>query len=82
MIEKEIDYKALYDRLVTENEELHMALSALKGATWTKPGITVSEVLEQANKFVRDNYLLIMVVLFVGSSVIGGLYTIWRDHHE
>ena len=79
MSEEQVDFEALYDRVSEENRLLRMQL--FKTSMGHTPSL--SQVLERANAFVRENYLLIMVVLFVGSSIVGGLYTVWRDsRHE
>lgn len=73
----EIDYKTLYEKLVDENEQLRMKLfkSTLKPA-W-------SFNFDQVRDFVYDNYLVIMVALFVLSSLVSGLYTLFKDRsHE
>lgn len=78
MSEEQIDFEALYDRVSEENRLLRMQLFK---AT-TRPAWSFEEILPKARTFVRENYLLIMVVFFVGSSIIGGLYRLWRDSHE
>ena len=75
MSEEQVDFEALYDRVSEENRLLRMQL--FKAAV--RPAWSFEELLPKARKFVTENYLLIMVMFFVLSSVIGGLYTVYRD---
>lgn len=69
-----IDYEVIANRLIIENEALRQRLN--------RPPIDVGQALAKARDFVEDNYLVIMALLLVASSLVSGLYTLYQDRRR
>lgn len=74
MSEETVDYEAVCSRLIAENERLKQVLSAKY-----VPLFRIGERLVSLKEFIEDNYLVLMFLLFIGSAVCGGIYTVIQD---
>ena len=77
MMEEVIDYEALCGRLVVENEKLRQMLSSKY-----VPLFAIGDRLVSLKEFIEENYLVLMFALFLGSALIGGLYTVISDRRR
>lgn len=70
-MEEIADYERICKALVVENEELRRKLSG------ARPHI--GELAKHARDFIEDNYLVILAALFITSTIVSGLYTLYQD---
>ena len=78
MSEESIDFEALYDRLSEENRLLRMQLFKAS----TRPKIDVEQAARRTRDFITHNYLFCIFLLFVVSTCVSGLYTLYRDRRQ
>ena len=74
---EEVDYEAVCSRLIAENERLKQVLSAKY-----VPLFRIGERLVSLKEFIEDNYLVLMFLLFVVSTLATGLYTVIQDRRS
>lgn len=74
---EEVDYEAVCSRLIAENERLKQVLSKKY-----VPLFRIGERLVSLKEFIEDNYLVLMFLLFVVSTLATGLYTVIQDRRS
>lgn len=75
---KDIDYEAMYNRLVDENEELHRQVTRLRNAS-AGYGLNLKQVAEKSITFVEHHYVFCVFALLLTSAAVSGAYRIWAD---
>lgn len=74
----EVDYQALYKQVVEENEALRLHLLKVR----YHREIALGDLALRARDFIQENYLVLLFLLFMATSVISGIYTLYQDRRR